>query len=77
MPSRCSPTGPSPASTLIRHAVAEGDFGRVRELSDQVFRFSGVVVRGDQRGRELGFPTANIDVEPGPASPATACTPAG
>ena len=33
-------TQPS-SSTLIRHAVAEGDFGRVRELSDNVFRFSG------------------------------------
>jgi len=58
------------SSTLIRHAVLEGDFGRVRELSDQTFRFSGVVVRGDQRGRELGFPTANVAVEPGMAVPA-------
>src|SRR5689334_11352384 len=57
------------SSTLIRHAVAEGDFGRVRELSDQVFRFSGVVVRGDQRGRELGFPTANVPVQSGYAVP--------
>lgn len=48
------------SSTLIRHAVDEGDFGRVRELSDQVFRMSGVVVRGDQRGRQMGFPTANV-----------------
>ena len=52
------------SSTLIRHAVAEGDFGRVRELSDQVFRFTGVVVVGDQRGREMGFPTANVPVGP-------------
>jgi riboflavin kinase / FMN adenylyltransferase len=58
------------SSTLIRHAVAEGDFGRVRELSDQVFRFSGVVVKGDQRGRELGYPTANVPVQPGVAVPA-------
>jgi riboflavin kinase/FMN adenylyltransferase len=58
------------SSTLIRHAVLEGDFGRVRELSDQTFRFSGVVVHGDQRGRELGFPTANVSVEPGMAVPA-------
>jgi len=58
------------SSTLIRHAVAEGDFGRVRELSDQVFRFSGVVVRGEQRGREMGFPTANVAVEPTMAVPA-------
>jgi riboflavin kinase/FMN adenylyltransferase len=58
------------SSTLIRHAVAEGDFGRVRELSDHPFRFSGVVVRGDQRGRELGYPTANVAVTPGLAVPA-------
>jgi riboflavin kinase/FMN adenylyltransferase len=62
-------TQPS-SSTLIRHAVAEGDFGRVRELSDSVFRFSGVVVRGDRRGHELGFPTANVQVPPGLAVPA-------
>lgn len=58
------------SSTLIRHAVAEGDFGRVRELSDHGFRFSGVVVKGDQRGREMGFPTANVAVPPGLAVPA-------
>ncbi len=62
-------TTPS-SSTLIRHAVLDGDFGRVRELSDQVFRFTGVVVKGDQRGRELGFPTANVPVQPGFAVPA-------
>ncbi len=58
------------SSTLIRQAVAEGDLGRVRELSDHGYRFSGVVVRGDQRGRELGFPTANVAVPPGLAVPA-------
>jgi riboflavin kinase / FMN adenylyltransferase len=58
------------SSTLIRHAVADGDFGRVRELSDNVFRFSGVVIRGDRRGHELGFPTANVPVPQGLAVPA-------
>ena len=58
------------SSTLIRHAVLEGDFGRVRELSDQPFRFIGVVVQGDQRGRQLGYPTANVAVAPGMAVPA-------
>lgn len=57
------------SSTLIRHAVADGDFGRVRELSDQVFRMSGEVVRGDQRGRQMGFPTANVIPAPGLAVP--------
>jgi riboflavin kinase/FMN adenylyltransferase len=58
------------SSTLIRQAVAEGDLGRVRELSDHGFRFSGEVVKGDQRGREMGFPTANVAVPPGLAVPA-------
>ena len=58
------------SSTLVRHAVIDGDFGRVRELCDHPFRSSGVVVRGDQRGRELGFPTANVAVQPGMAVPA-------
>lgn len=62
-------TQPS-SSTLIRQAVSEGDLGRVRELSDHGFRFDGVVVKGDQRGRELGFPTANVAVPPGLAVPA-------
>ena len=58
------------SSTLIRHAVAGGDFGRVRELSDQTFRATGTVVQGDQRGRLLGYPTANVSVAPGMAVPA-------
>lgn len=58
------------SSTLIRQAVAEGDLGRVRELSDHGFRFRGVVVKGDQRGRDLGFPTANVAVPPDLAVPA-------
>ena len=62
-------TQPS-SSTLIRHAVSDGDLGRVRELSEHGFRFSGVVVYGDRRGRQLGFPTANIAVPPGMAVPA-------
>jgi riboflavin kinase/FMN adenylyltransferase len=62
-------TQPS-SSTAIRHAVAEGDFGRVRELSDSPFRVTGIVVRGDQRGRQLGYPTANVPIQPGMAVPA-------
>jgi riboflavin kinase / FMN adenylyltransferase len=58
------------SSTLIRHAVLDGDFGRVRELSDTPFRFCGVVVQGDRRGRLLGYPTANVAVTPGMAVPA-------
>jgi len=69
MPLITDGTQPS-SSTLIRHAVAEGDFGRVRELSDHPFRFSGVVIEGDHRGRQMGFPTANVRVPAEMAVPA-------
>ena len=69
MPLVTDGTQPS-SSTAIRHAVVEGDFGRVRELSEHPFRFTGVVVEGDHRGRELGFPTANVPVGAGMAVPA-------
>ncbi|MGO1974348.1 MAG: bifunctional riboflavin kinase/FAD synthetase [Propionibacteriaceae bacterium] len=58
------------SSTLIRQALLEGDVQRVAVLANRLFRFSGLVVRGDQRGRELGFPTANVPVPEGRAVPA-------
>ncbi len=58
------------SSTLIRHALIDGDVGRAAVLADRLFRFSGVVVQGAQRGRELGFPTANVPVPSGRAVPA-------
>lgn len=58
------------SSTLIRQALLEGDVQRVAVLANRPFRFSGPVVLGDQRGRELGFPTANVAVPPGRAVPA-------
>ncbi len=58
------------SSTLIRHALVDGDVGRAAVLADRLFRFSGVVVQGARRGRELGFPTANVPVPSGRAVPA-------
>ena len=58
------------SSTLIRQALLEGDVQRVAVLANRLFRFSGVVVQGDRRGRELGFPTANVPVPPARAVPA-------
>jgi riboflavin kinase/FMN adenylyltransferase len=40
--------------------VAAGDVGRAAEFLGGPFLFEGTVVEGDRRGRELGFPTANI-----------------
>ena len=49
-------------STLIREALDRGDVRLAAQHLGRDFRFSGVVVVGDQRGRELGFPTANLVV---------------
>ena len=54
--------GENTCSSLIRKAVREGDVVLARRQLGHPFRLSGVVVMGDQRGRQLGFPTANLDM---------------
>ncbi|MER7889661.1 bifunctional riboflavin kinase/FAD synthetase [Micromonospora sp. NPDC094482] len=48
------------SSTYIRSCVDAGDVGAAAAALGRPHRVEGVVVRGDQRGRELGFPTANL-----------------
>lgn len=48
------------SSTLVRNLVAAGDVAAAAEVLGHPHGVVGVVVKGDQRGRELGFPTANI-----------------
>ncbi|MFG3705018.1 bifunctional riboflavin kinase/FAD synthetase [Micromonospora sp. NPDC047670] len=48
------------SSTYIRSCVDAGDVGAAAAALGRPHRLEGVVVRGDQRGRELGFPTANL-----------------
>jgi riboflavin kinase / FMN adenylyltransferase len=48
------------SSTYIRACVAAGDVAVAARALGRPHRLDGVVVRGDRRGRELGFPTANI-----------------
>lgn len=62
--------GQDASSTLIRAALAAGDVHLAAEHLGRCFRFSGVVVMGDQRGRELGYPTANLTVPAAMAVPA-------
>ena len=50
------------SSTRIRHALAEGDLALANALLGRPHEVRGVVARGDKRGRELGFPTANVSV---------------
>lgn len=52
------------SSTLIRRRVGEGDVEGVRKFLGRPFGLQGTVVSGDARGRTLGFPTANLQVDP-------------
>jgi riboflavin kinase/FMN adenylyltransferase len=52
--------GETVSSTRIRALVAAGDMEGARHCLGAPFMVEGTVVEGDQRGRELGFPTANI-----------------
>ena len=51
------------SSTLIRSLIAEGDLARVNESLTWPLDYTGVVAYGEQRGRKLGFPTANIALD--------------
>ncbi len=52
--------GEAVSSTRIRALVAAGDMEHAQHCLGAPFMVEGTVVEGDQRGRELGFPTANI-----------------
>lgn len=54
--------GEKASSTAIRHALVAGDLTRCMALLGRPHEVRGVVARGDARGRELGFPTANVSV---------------
>lgn len=51
------------SSTMVREALVEGNVTHATELLGRFPRVTGVVVQGDARGREIGFPTANIGGE--------------
>jgi len=52
--------GETVSSTRVRALIAAGDMVGARHCLGAPFMVEGTVVEGDQRGRELGFPTANI-----------------
>lgn len=58
------------SSTYIRSCVQAGDLVAASQALGRPHRLDGVVVRGDQRGRDLGFPTANVRAEAFAAVPA-------
>jgi riboflavin kinase / FMN adenylyltransferase len=58
------------SSSAIRELLAEGDVAAAARDLGRPHRVEGVVVRGQQRGRGLGFPTANLETPPHTAIPA-------
>lgn len=58
-----APCAPEPvSSTAIRRALAGGDVAAAAAMLGRPYEVRGVVQRGDERGRKIGFPTANIPV---------------
>ncbi len=52
------------SSTAIRDAVRDGDLAHAAQMLGRPFELDGTVVAGDQRGGTLGYPTANIAMDP-------------
>lgn len=51
------------SSTLVRSLIAEGDLTRVNDYLKWPLSYTGIVAHGQQRGRMLGFPTANVSLD--------------
>lgn len=49
------------SSSRVREYILEGRVGAARALLGRPFDLDGIVVKGDGRGRSIGFPTANVD----------------
>ncbi|TFV82713.1 bifunctional riboflavin kinase/FAD synthetase [Blastococcus sp. CT_GayMR16] len=58
------------SSTYIRACVAAGDMVSAARALGRPHRVDGIVVRGDRRGRDMGYPTANVESPPFTAIPA-------
>jgi len=55
--------GETISSTKIRNALIAGDVVKTAKMLERNYSFKGTIVRGDGRGKKLGFPTANISVD--------------
>lgn len=62
--------GEPASSSRIRQCLLEGDLALATAMLGSPYRLKGRVVAGDGRGRQVGFPTANLDVPPGKLAPA-------
>ncbi len=57
------------SSTYVRNCLSTGDVAGAAEALGRPFTVRGTVIKGDQRGRELGFPTANVPMPATEAAP--------
>ncbi|SDM99293.1 riboflavin kinase / FMN adenylyltransferase [Paenibacillus sp. yr247] len=55
--------GEKVSSTLIRESLQQGDIDTVTRLLGRPYSISGIVVDGEKRGRTIGFPTANLQLD--------------
>ena len=51
------------SSAIRRVLIDEGDAAQAAQMLGRPYRLSGMVVEGDRRGRQIGFPTANLEIE--------------
>lgn len=51
------------SSTKIRQALADGNVEKAMKFLGRPFSFKGIVIHGDELGRKIGFPTANLQIE--------------
>ena len=59
----CGHSGKRWSSTWVRQALEKGDVAEAARILGRPHRLRGTVVHGLRRGRQLGFPTANLDAE--------------
>lgn len=62
---------PCPSSSVIRQMLLSGDVSSANFLLGRPYALNGLVVEGRQIGRQIGFPTANIELQPGKLVPAS------
>ena len=58
------------SSTFVRSSIDAGEVGQAAKALGRPHRIDGIVVRGEGRGRQLGFPTANVRTDRHVAVPA-------
>ena len=52
----------SVSSTKVRNAISSGDFKLVNKFLGRPFNLSGKIIKGDELGRKIGYPTANLKI---------------